>query len=82
MVRVGYTRVGFALGMYISCCWCQFHSCWVANVNAISSGIWALKSRNFFSILRKKEEDFKRGNYSCPLPFTLLVFNILYNFLE
>ena len=41
MVRVGYARVGFALGMYISCCLCQFHSHWVANANAISGGRWA-----------------------------------------
>ena len=25
MVRVGYARVWFALGMHISCCLCQFH---------------------------------------------------------
>ena len=25
IVRVGYTRVGFVLGMYISCCLCQFN---------------------------------------------------------
>ena len=31
IVHVGYVRVGFALGMYISCCLCQFHSCWLAN---------------------------------------------------
>ena len=31
-----------ALGMYISCCLCQFHLHWVANANAFFSGIWAL----------------------------------------
>ena len=30
------------LGMYISCCLCQFHLHWVANANAVFSGIWAL----------------------------------------
>ena len=40
--RVGYTRIGFALAMYISFCLCQFRSHWVANMNAISCGIWAL----------------------------------------
>ena len=42
MVRVGYARVGFALGMYISCCLCQFHSHWVPNGNLVFGGIWAL----------------------------------------
>ena len=29
------------LGMYISCCLFPVASCWVANANAISGGIWA-----------------------------------------
>ena len=33
MVRVGYARVGLALGMYIPCCSCRFHWHWVPNAN-------------------------------------------------
>ena len=33
MVRGWYARVGFALGMYILCCLCQFRSRWVPNTN-------------------------------------------------
>ena len=46
MVRVGngYVRVGFALGMSISCRSCQFHSRLVATANAFSGGIWVLDS--------------------------------------
>ena len=32
----------FALVMYISCCLCSFHLCWVPNANPVCSGIWAL----------------------------------------
>ena len=32
----------FLLGMYISCCLCQFHLHLGANANAFFSGIWAL----------------------------------------
>ena len=39
IVRIGNMRVGYALAMYIPCCLCQFRSRWVANANAISSGI-------------------------------------------
>ena len=42
IVCVGYAQVGFALGMYISCCLCQFHLLWVANAIAFLCGIWAL----------------------------------------
>ena len=41
MVNVGYARVGFALGMYISCYLCQFHLRWVPNANPVFGGIWA-----------------------------------------
>ena len=33
MVCVAYARVGFALGIYILCCLCQFHARWVLNAN-------------------------------------------------
>ena len=39
MVRVGYARVGFALGIYISCWLFPVPSHWVAKANAISGGI-------------------------------------------
>ena len=42
MVRISYTRVGFALGMYISCCLCQFPSHWLPNANPVFGGIRAL----------------------------------------
>ena len=46
MVCVGYARVGFALGMYISCCLCPFHLRWVPNANPVFDGIWALMFQN------------------------------------
>ena len=39
MVRVGYARVGFVLGMSLSCCLCQFHLRWVVKANTFSGGI-------------------------------------------
>ena len=42
IVCVVYTRVRFALGMSISCCLSHFCSCWVANENVVSGGIWAV----------------------------------------
>ena len=44
IVHVGYARVGFALGMYISCCLFPVPLRWVANADAISGGIWAIVS--------------------------------------
>ena len=35
MVYIGYVRVGFVLGMYVSCCLFQFHSHWVPNVDPV-----------------------------------------------
>ena len=40
-VALGLLELGLALGMYLSCCLCQFQLCWVANANAVFSGIWA-----------------------------------------
>ena len=42
MVHVGYARVGFVLGMYISCCLGQFHLRWVPNVKPFFGGICAI----------------------------------------
>ena len=39
---LGPQRKIFALGMYISCCLCQFHLRWALNANSFFSGIWAL----------------------------------------
>ena len=38
---LGSKRKILALGMYISCCLCQFHLHLGANANAVFSGIWA-----------------------------------------
>ena len=40
MVGVGYVRVGFAWGMYISCCLFPVPSCWEVNANAVFNEIW------------------------------------------
>ena len=40
---VGYTRVWFALVMYISSCLCHFCLRWVHNANVLFGGVWALK---------------------------------------
>ena len=41
-VRVGYVRVGFALGTLISSCLSHFCLYLVSNANAVSGGIWAV----------------------------------------
>ena len=38
IVRIGYARFGFALGMLIPCCLSCFCSHWVLNANAVSGG--------------------------------------------
>ena len=42
MVPVGYVRVGFTLGMSISCCFFPFFARVVTQRNVVSGGIWAL----------------------------------------
>ena len=42
---IGYMRVRFVLGMYISSCLCRFCLRWAPNVDVPSSGIWALHIR-------------------------------------
>ena len=41
-VTLGLLALGLALGMYISCCLCEFRLRWIAKANAAFSGIWAL----------------------------------------
>ena len=41
MVHVEHARVGFALGMSISCCLSHYRLRKVANANVVSAGIWA-----------------------------------------
>ena len=42
MVTLDNLRIGFALGMSISFCLFNFHSCSVPKTNAVSGGIWVL----------------------------------------
>ena len=49
MVHIGYARVGFTLGKWVSGCLSPFCSCWVPNANAVSSGIWASQTILFLS---------------------------------
>ena len=43
-MALGLLALGLALGMYISCCLCQFHLRRAPNANWFFSGIWALVS--------------------------------------
>ena len=68
MVRVGYARVGLALGLYISYCLCQFHLRCITNANQVLGLIfmgllWAVSGRMVLlqSGLRRPE---KRAHFS------------------
>ena len=52
MVCVGRIRVGFTLGMLISCCLSLFCLYWVPNVNTVSGGIWAVETNSLLGEMR------------------------------
>ena len=45
-MALGLLALGLALGMYISCCLCQFHLRRAPNANPFFCGIWALGEKS------------------------------------
>ena len=63
----------FALGLYISCCLCQFHLRRAPNANSFFSGIWAFKQLKQFFIFFPKYSIYVRPHiYICPPSFTFI----------
>ena len=70
MVCIGYERVGFRLGMSISCCLSHFRLHWVAKASVVSGGIWALVFQHIFQqhrtiLARRCKAHMEYGHFIC-----------------